>query len=137
MRILGLDYGDKTIGLAVSDPLGVTAQGLGFYRRQGDRRKDLLYFKGLVEEYRIERIVVGLPLRLDGSEGSRAAISREFATWLEQELKLPVVLWDERLTTKEALRILREQKASPRSKKARKDRISASLILASYLDSGN
>ena len=134
MRILGLDFGDKNIGLAVSDLLGVTAQNLGLYRRQGDPQ-DREYFRSLVEQHQVERIVIGLPLRMDGSEGSRAAKTREFAAWLESATQLPVVLWDERLTTREAFRILREQNASIRDKKSRKDQISAALILAAYLES--
>jgi putative Holliday junction resolvase len=134
MRILGIDFGDKNIGLAMSDLLGVTAQSLGLYRRQGDGT-DRAYFQGLVEQHQIERIVIGLPIRMDGTEGSRAAKTREFAAWLENALGLPVVLWDERLTTREAFRILREQNASARDKKSRKDQISAALILAAYLES--
>lgn len=134
MRILGIDFGDNNIGLAVSDLLGVTAQNLGLYRRQGDRQ-DKTYFQGLVEQYRVERIVIGLPLRMDGSEGSRAAKTREFAAWMENVLQLPVVLWDERLTTREAFRILREQNASASDKKSKKDQISAALILEAYLES--
>jgi len=134
MRILGIDYGDKNIGLAVSDLLGITAQGLGVYRQKGSA-EDLAYFQGLVEEYGIDRIVVGLPLRMDGTQGSRAEITKEFADRLGTALGIPIVFWDERLTTKEALRILREQKAAPKRKKALKDQISATLILASYLES--
>jgi putative Holliday junction resolvase len=133
MRILGIDFGDKNIGLAVSDLLGITAQNLGLYRRQG-QAQDREYFRGLAEQYQIERVVIGLPLRMDGSEGSRVAKTKEFAAWLESALQLPVVLWDERLTTREAFRILREQNASARDKKAKKDQISAALILAAYLE---
>ena len=134
MRILGIDYGDKNIGLAVSDLLGITAQGLGFYRQQGNA-EDLAYFQDLVEEYGIVRIVVGLPLRMDGTQGSRAEKTREFADRLGAALGIPIVFWDERLTTKEALRILREQKAPIDRRKAEKDQISATLILAAYLES--
>ncbi len=134
MRILGIDYGDKNIGLAVSDLLGITAQGLGFYRQRG-KAEDLAYFRGLVEEYGIVRIVVGLPLRMDGTQGSRAEKTREFADRLGAALGIPIVFWDERLTTKEALRILREQKAPIDRRKAKKDQISATLILAAYLES--
>ncbi len=133
MRTLGIDFGDKNIGLAVSDALNLTAQGLGLYRKQ-DRHADLAYFQDLVKQYQINRIVVGLPLRMDGTLGSRAEKTREFAAWLETSLSLPVILWDERLTTKEAFRILREQSATHKAKKSRKDQIAASLILASYLE---
>ncbi len=134
MRILGIDYGDKNIGLAVSDALNITAQGLGRYRKRGGQA-DLAYFQDLVRQHQISRIVVGLPLRMDGTLGSRAEKTRTFAAWLESALNLPVILWDERLTTKEAFRILREQNATPKTKKKLKDRISAALILASYLES--
>ena len=134
MRILGIDLGDKNIGLAVSDALNITAQGLGLYRKQ-DAQADLAYFQDLVRRYQIDRIVVGLPLRMDGTPGSRAEKTRKFAAWLETSLSLPVILWDERLTTKEAFRILREQHATPKAKKVLKDQISATLILASYLES--
>jgi len=134
MRILGIDYGDKNMGLAVSDALGITAQGLGLYRQKG-RKEDLAHFKGLVAEYGIEQIVVGLPLRMDGTSGSRAEITRKYADWLGTALGIPIVFWDERLTTKEAFRILREQNAAPKKKKALKDQIAATLILASYLES--
>jgi putative Holliday junction resolvase len=134
MRILGIDYGDKNIGLAVSDLLGITAQGLGLYRQKSSAQ-DLAYFRGLVEEYGIERIVVGLPLRMDGTQGSRAEKTREFAERLGTALGLPVVFWDERLTTKEALGVLREQKASRDKRKVMKDQIAAVLILSSYLES--
>jgi putative Holliday junction resolvase len=118
----------------VSDLLGITAQGLGCYRQKGNE-EDLAYFQSLVEEYGIIRIVVGLPLRMDGTPGSRAEKTRQFADRLGTALGIPVIFWDERLTTKEALRILREQKASQKRKKNLKDQISATLILASYLES--
>ncbi len=134
MRVLGIDYGDKNIGLAVSDALRITAQGLGLYRRQG-KKQDLTYFQGLVKEHEISRIVVGMPLRMDGTEGSRGEKTRRFAQWLEGSLGLPVIFWDERLTTREALRILRELEAGPKKRKAQKDQIAATLILAGYLES--
>jgi putative Holliday junction resolvase len=134
VRILGIDLGEKKIGLAVSDPLFFTSQPLGFYLPQS-REKDLSYFRNLVKEYEIGEIVVGFPLQMNGQEGIEAGKARSFAGWLEESLGLPVILWDERLTTKQALRILRHQEVKARKKKAYKDQISASLILSCYLES--
>jgi putative Holliday junction resolvase len=118
----------------VSDALGITAQGLGYYRKKG-KKEDLAHFRELVTEYGIGRIVVGLPLRMDGTAGSRAELTRKYADWLGSALGIPIVFWDERLTTKEAFRILREQNAGPKRKKALKDQVAATLILESYLES--
>ncbi|MBN1222938.1 MAG: Holliday junction resolvase RuvX [Candidatus Aminicenantes bacterium] len=134
MRILGIDYGDKRIGLAVSDPLGVTAQAIGRYQVTS-RKKDALYFKELVRHYGIVEIVIGLPLRMDGSPGTRVEKTKEFADWLEKCLGLPITFWDERLTTKQALQVLRQHKASPEKRKKFKDQISAVIILSDYLES--
>lgn len=132
-RILGIDLGDKNIGLAVSDKLQMTAQPLALYRTQG-RQKDLVFFKNLLAEHEIEKIVIGLPLRMNGSWGTRAEKTKVFAAWLEKSLQMPVILWDERLTTQQAFKILQEQKTPSRRKKGLKDQISATLILASYLE---
>jgi len=134
MRILGVDYGDKRIGLAVSDPFCITAHGIGRYQVT-DKTKDALYFKELVTRYDIAEIVIGLPLKMDGSPGTRVEKTKEFAAWLEKELGLPVKFWDERLTTKQALRILQQHKVSPRMKKKVIDQISATIILSDYLES--
>lgn len=133
MRILAIDYGDKNLGLAISDRLLITAQGLEKYQLRS-KQKDLTYFKDLISRYEIGKIVIGLPLRMDGTSGSRVEKTKAFARWLEQNLGIPIVFWDERLTTKEALGILRAQKARPHQKKQYKDQISASLILANYLE---
>jgi putative Holliday junction resolvase len=134
MRILGIDFGDRSLGLAVSDPLFLTAQGLGRYRTQ-NKEKDKKYFLELVSQYEIGEIVIGLPLRMDGSSGTRVEKTKKFARWLEKILSLPVTFWDERLTTQQALKIISEQKTDFRKKKTLKDQISASLILSSYLES--
>jgi len=134
MRILGIDFGDKTLGLAVSDILGITAQPLDQYRTQGSE-EDKSFFLTLVTRHRIGKIVIGLPLRMDGTEGTRVDKTRRFADWLQSFLDLPVVFWDERLTTKQALLILREQNSGPRKKKQQKDKVAAALILAAYLES--
>lgn len=134
MRILGVDFGDRNIGLAVSDKLLITAQALGSYRVKNEE-EDKKYFKDLVSKYEIEEIVIGLPLRMDGTPGTRVQKTQKFASWLENVLKLPIVLWDERLTTKQALDILNQQKISGKKKKKLKDQISATIILSVYLES--
>ena len=134
MRVLGIDLGDRNIGLAVSDKLLITAQVLDRYRVKS-KDEDKKYFKELVEKYEIGIIVVGLPLRMDGSIGTQAEKTKIFAHWLEKTLRLPVVFWDERLTTVQALKILSQQKIKIKRKKILKDQISATLILSSYLES--
>jgi len=135
MRVLGIDFGDRNIGLAVSDKLLITAQGLGRYRLKS-KEEDKKYFKELALKYEIGKIVIGLPLRMNGSPGTRVERTKEFASWLEKTLQLPIIFWDERLTTKQALRILSQQKIkNKRKKKILKDQISASVILSSYLES--
>jgi putative Holliday junction resolvase len=134
MRILGIDYGDRSIGLAISDKLRITAQALGRYQVK-NRKADALYFKNLVKQHQVSKIVIGLPLQMDGSEGIRVKKTREFVRWLEKALGLPVVFWDERLTTRQALQVLHEQKMNGREKKKRKDQIAATIILSNYLES--
>ena len=132
-RILALDLGSKTIGLAVSDPLGWTAQGLPSLRRT-NRRADLERLRELVDAYQVERVVVGHPLHLKGYAGARAQEAERFAAWLSRDLKLPVELFDERLTTAEAERLLREAGSSRRQRREAADQIAATLILQTYLD---
>jgi putative Holliday junction resolvase len=134
MRVLGIDLGDRNIGIAVSDKLLITAQALDRYQVKS-KDEDKKYFKELVEKYEIVKIVVGLPLRMDGSVGTQAEKAKIFARWLEKTLRLPVVFWDERLTTIQALKILSQQKIKIKRKKILKDQISASIILSSYLES--
>jgi putative Holliday junction resolvase len=134
VRILGIDYGDKSIGLAVSDLLGITAQPLGQYQKK-NKREDKKYFQDLINTYEIKKIVIGLPLRMDGSPGTRVQKTKEFSSWLEKSLGLPVTFWDERLTTKEAHRILGEQQVKGKQKKKFKDQVSATIILSAYLES--
>ncbi len=126
-RILGIDPGSARVGLAVSDPLGVTAQGLETYRR--GRGSFLEHLAGLVEAYEVGRIVVGYPLHMNGSEGESALAARRLSERLRERFGLPVLLWDERLTTAAA------RKAFPPGSRKDWDRISAVLILQSYLDS--
>lgn len=134
MRILGIDYGDVHIGLALSDPLKITAQPLGQYRLRGEA-ENRAYFGDLISRHGVSEIVMGLPLRLDGSPGKRAEKTRSFAAWLEKASGLPVVLWDERLTTRQATGIMREQKVRIKDKKTVEHQISAVLILQACLDS--
>lgn len=135
MRILGIDYGDRTLGLALSDPMGVTAQPYGRYRLQARDEDNRRYFRDLVERCEVGTIVVGIPLRMDGSSGSRADKTRAFAAWLEAAVGRPVVFWDERLTTKEALDVLGRQNVRGESRKGLKDQVAASIILSAYLES--
>jgi len=131
---MGLDVGEKTIGVAVSDPLGWTAQGVTTIRRRGSLEEDLKAILRLVQEYRVERVVVGLPRNMNGSLGPQAKKVLDFMQALEERLKLPVVPWDERLTTSAAERVLIAADLSRRRRKGVVDRLAAVLILQSYLD---
>ncbi len=133
MRILGIDYGDKNIGLAISDKLLFTAQPLGLYRTI-NKTEDKKYFLQLASRYKISKIVIGLPLRLDGSTGTRVEKTKKFAAWLKKTLQLPIVMWDERLTTRQANFILNQQKIKDKKKKKLKDQVAANIILSSYLE---
>jgi putative Holliday junction resolvase len=133
MRILGIDYGDRNIGLALSDPLELTAQPLGQYQLAGEDA-NAAFFSGLVRKHEVGEIVVGNPLRMDGSVGTRSQKTAEFAGWLEKAVGLPVKFWDERLTTQQAIGIMEEQKIGYKAKKRVEHQISATLILQSYLD---
>ena len=110
MRIMGLDFGSKTVGVAMSDPLLMTAQSLEIIRRKEENklRKTLARIEELIVEYEVGEIVLGLPLNMDDSEGDRAALSRQFKEMLERRTGLNVVMWDERLTTVEADEIMNE-----------------------------
>jgi len=134
VRVLGIDYGDSHIGLAVSDKLLLTAQALGSYRSKS-KEEDKKYFKELISKYEIGEIVLGFPLRMDGSQGTRVEKTKEFAAWLKKILKIPIIFWDERLTTREAHQILSRQKIKAKRKKTLEDQIAASVILSSYLES--
>jgi len=134
MRVLGVDYGDRHIGLALSDPLRITAQPLGSYELTGRENVDRKYFQDLVARHEIGEIVVGNPLRMDGSAGTRAEKTRAFAAWLEKAVGRPVFLQDERLTTRQALRTLQDEKLRGRKKKDWEDRIAAVIILSTYLE---
>ncbi len=136
MRIMGLDYGSKTVGVAVSDPLGLTAQGIETITRKEENklRKTLARIEQLILEYQIESIVLGYPKNMDDSIGERARITEEFRDMLVRRTGLTVVLWDERLTTMEANEILIESGVRREKRKAVIDKIAAVLILQSYLE---
>lgn len=134
MRVLGIDYGDRHIGLALSDPLLITAQPLGSYETSGRDSDDRRYFRDLVAKHDIGEIVLGNPLRMDGTPGTRTEKTRAFAAWLERTVGMPVVLLDERLTTRQALRTLDDEKLRGRKKKDWEDRIAAVIILSTYLE---
>jgi len=133
---MGLDYGSKTVGVAVSDPLGLTAQGIETITRKEENklRKTLARIEQLILEYQIESIVLGYPKNMDDSIGERARITEEFRDMLVRRTGLTVVLWDERLTTMEANEILIESGVRREKRKAVIDKIAAVLILQSYLE---
>lgn len=137
MRIMGLDYGSKTVGVAVCDPLGITAQGIETVTRKDEDklRKTLARIEALIAEYQIETIVLGYPKNMDDSIGERALKTEEFRDMLTRRTGLPVVLWDERLTTIEANEILMDCGIRREDRKKVIDKIAATLILQSYLNS--
>jgi len=132
-RVLGLDVGSKTIGVAISDPLGITAQGLETIRRK-NKRLDFQQLARLVEAYEVSEIVVGYPLRLSGAEGTQSQKMQGFAEELRKKFGLPVHLWDERLTSSQANRVLREAELSIQKRGAAVDRMAAVLILQNWME---
>lgn len=137
MRIMGLDFGSKTVGVALSDSLLITAQGLEIISRKEENklRRTLARIEELIVEYEVEEIVLGLPKNMNGTEGERVALTREFAEKLERRTGLPVILWDERLTTVAADKAMMEAGIRREKRKGYVDKIAASLILQGYLDS--
>ena len=135
MRILGLDYGSKTVGVAVSDPLGLTAQGVEIIRRKSENkmRQTLARIEELAAQYQAEKIVLGLPKNMDNTLGDRAEKSLELKGILERRTGLAVVMWDERLTTVSANRVLMEEGVRRERRKERVDEIAAIFILQGYL----
>jgi putative holliday junction resolvase len=133
-RILGLDVGSRRIGVAVSDPLGITAQGLETLQRQ-NKRHDFEHLRRVIDEYDVKEIVVGLPLRMSGAEGTQADKMQLFAEELRKRFQLPVHLWDERLTSAEANRLLRETDLSIEKRGKAVDRMAAILILQGWMES--
>lgn len=136
MRIMGLDYGSKTIGVAISDPLGLTAQGIEIIRREDENklRKSLRRIEELISEYQVEEIVLGFPKNMNNTIGERAQKSLELKEMLERRCSLPVTMWDERLTTVEANRTLMESGVRRENRSKYVDMIAAVFILQGYLD---
>lgn len=136
MRIMGLDFGSKTVGVAISDPLLLTAQGIEIIRRKEENklRQTLARIEELIVEYDVEEIVLGLPKHMNNTEGVRVELTREFQEKLERRTGLPVTLWDERLTTAAADRAMMEAGIRREERKEHVDRIAACFILQGYLD---
>lgn len=137
MRIMGLDFGSKTVGVAVSDPLYITAQGVEIIRREQENklRKTLARIEELVKAYEVEEIVLGLPKNMNNSIGERAEKTLEFKAMLERRIGLNVVMWDERLTTVAADKTMMEVGVRRENRKKYVDQIAATFILQGYLDS--
>lgn len=137
MRIMGLDYGSRTVGVAVSDALKITAQPLETIVRNDENklRQTFRRIEELIKDYEIETIVLGYPKNMNNSEGERVERTKEFQAGLERRCGLPVILWDERLTTVAADRVLEESGVRRENRKEVIDQIAASLILQGYLDS--
>ncbi len=132
-RVLGMDVGSKTIGLAVSDPLGITAQGLLTIRRK-NKRLDFEQLANVIREYQVSEIVIGYPLRMSGMEGVQAEKMQRFADEVREKFGLPVHLWDERLTSSQANRLLREFDLSMKKRGKAVDRMAAVLILQNWME---
>ena len=136
MRIIGLDFGSKTVGVAVSDELLITAQGIEIVRRKSENklRQTLARIEELIKEYNVEKIVLGFPKKMNNSEGERCEKTLEFKEMLERRTGLTVELWDERLTTVAADNLMMEAGIRRENRKEYVDQIAASFILQGYLD---
>ncbi|MEW9049526.1 MAG: Holliday junction resolvase RuvX [Neobacillus sp.] len=138
MRIMGLDVGSKTVGIAVSDELGWTAQGLKTLKIDEEKNKFGFEEIGqIIKEYGISKVVIGLPKNMNGTIGPRGEASKQFAEEIESQFAVPTVLWDERLTTMAAERVLLEADVSRKKRKKVIDKMAAVMILQGYLDSKN
>lgn len=136
MRIMGLDFGSKTVGVAVTDPLGMTAQGVEIIRRESPNklRKTLARIESLIEQYDVEKIVVGYPIMLDGTEGERVEKTKEFASMLERRSGKQIIFQDERLTTVEAYEIMDQAGIKREDRYKYVDQIAATIILEDYIN---
>jgi putative Holliday junction resolvase len=130
-----VDYGHRRVGLAISDAARRIASPLALHERR-DAAQDARFFQQLIQDERIETIVVGLPVHSSGREGGKAAEARAFGQWLQQVTGRPVVFWDERFTTVEAERFLLDAGLTSRQRKARIDMVAAQILLQSYLEAG-
>ena len=139
MRIMGLDFGSKTVGVAVSDELGLTATGIEIGRRDSPNklRKTLARIEALINEYNVDKIVLGYPVMLDGSEGERVEKTKEFATMLHRRTNLEIIFQDERLTTVEAYEIMDLAGIKREDRYKYVDQVAAQVILEDYLNSNN
>lgn len=135
MRIMGLDIGDRKIGVAMSDPLGLTAQGVKTIIRQEGKRNDIEEIKKLINEYKVDKIVIGLPKNMNNTLGPSSEKVMQYGKFIEQKFKKEVIYFDERLTTMAAERMLIEADMSRKKRKTVIDKIAATFILQSYLDS--
>lgn len=137
MRIMGLDFGSKTVGVALSDPLGITAQGLEIVRRTSENklRKTLARLEAIIEEYQVEKIVLGYPKNMNNTSGERVEKTEEFAEMLRRRTGLEVVMWDERLSTVEAHRTMMDAGVRREDRDKYVDKIAATIILQGYLSS--
>ncbi len=133
-RILALDLGEKRIGVAVSDALNIIAQSVGTIERRG-MKADLKKIQGMVLEYGADKLIVGLPLNMNGTEGKSAGLAIDFVNELKKEISIEVEMMDERLTTAQGERIFLEADMSRKKRRKNLDKIAAQLILQSYLDS--
>lgn len=138
MRIMGLDYGSVTVGVAVSDGLRLTAQPVEVIKRKGENklRQTFARIEQLVEEYEVDCIVLGYPKNMNNSVGERGRKTEEFMEKLKQRTGLEIVLWDERLTTVSAMQVLKEGGVRREDRKTHVDKLAAVFILQGYLDSG-
>ena len=136
MRVMGLDYGTKTVGVAISDPLGLTAQGIETIQRKEENklRRTCARIEELIKEYQVEKIVLGFPKHMNNDIGERAQKSLEFRDMLVRRTGLEVIMWDERLTTVEANRTLMEASVRRENRKQYLDQLAAVFILQGYLD---
>ena len=137
MRILGLDFGSKTVGVAISDPLGITAQGVEIIRRKDENklRQTLARIEAIIQEYEVEKIVLGLPKMMNDTSGERVDKTMEFKEHLSRRTGLPIIMWDERLTTVAADKAMMAAGIRRENRKDYVDMIAAQLILQGYLDS--
>jgi putative Holliday junction resolvase len=134
-RLLGVDYGNVRIGLAISDPDRKIAFPLAT-RERGSREQDAAYFRKVIAEESVGGIVLGLPVHLSGNEGQAAAAARAFGQWLGELTGLPLVYWDERFTTVEAESALWDAGLTHKQRKQRRDKVAAQMLLQAYLDAG-
>jgi len=134
MRVMGLDVGDKTIGVAVSDELGISANPVTVISRTGSMKREIGEVRRIAQEYGVERIIVGMPLMLDGTAGIQAQKVEAFVDELRRRLRIAVVTWDERLTTSEVERVLIAADQSRAKRKKVIDKLAAAVMLQSYMD---